>query len=605
MSVQSIQAQLNSLTPQLVDNPSLQPQVNRLIVDLRAAEREEAAASNLSTAGARREVQSGQQEMVVNANTNPGAVAAQTPVATTTVTPGQLIDAATGQTKATTPVTAATVGSAATADDPKRKDTNTAGTKLVSSDAERLLNGLKPTQGNVSKNAQVTGQTSQELSASELEAYQLGQAQVVSPAAERTIQSGELVSGSAVDMAEVEKALDIQAAQANPSAQATVQGQLTNLMADFDGTAPPAWAAGALRNASSQMAARGLGASSMAGQAIVQAAMESALPIAMQDASTFATFEGQNLSNRQQTAMFAAEQRASFLGMEFTQDFQARVANASRIADVANMNFTAEQQVALENARMAQTVDITNLTAKNAKMMSDAAAMSQMDMANLNNRQQAAVINAQSFLAVDMKNMDMAQQTSLFKSQQNIQALFTDQAAVNASAQFNATSKNQTDQFFANLQSSVSQFNSAQTNAIKQFNAGEENVMEKFNSTIESQRDQFNAQNSLVISQANAQWRQSVATSATAAQNISNLEYTKNTNAITGAALDQIWQRERDLMDFAFKSSESVQDRANAIMLAKLSGTNQKSALKLQADMQADQAKGAFLSNIVGGLLFG
>jgi len=605
MSVQSIQAQLNSLTPQLVDNPSLQPQVNRLIVDLRAAEREEAAASNLSTAGARREVQSGQQEMVVNANTNPGAVAAQTPVATTTVNPGQLIDSATGQTKATTPVTAATVGSAATADDPKRKDTNTAGTKLVSSDAERLLNGLKPTQGNVSKNAQVTGQTSQELSASELEAYQLGQAQVVSPAAERTIQSGELVSGSAVDMAEVEKALDIQAAQANPSAQATVQGQLTNLMADFDGTAPPAWAAGALRNASSQMAARGLGASSMAGQAIVQAAMESALPIAMQDASTFATFEGQNLSNRQQTAMFAAEQRASFLGMEFTQDFQARVANASRIADVANMNFTAEQQVALENARMAQTVDITNLTAKNAKMMSDAAAMSQMDMANLNNRQQAAVINAQSFLAVDMKNMDMAQQTSLFKSQQNIQALFTDQAAVNASAQFNATSKNQTDQFFANLQSSVSQFNSAQTNAIKQFNAGEENVMEKFNSTIESQRDQFNAQNSLVISQANAQWRQSVATSATAAQNISNLEYTKNTNAITGAALDQIWQRERDLMDFAFKSSESVQDRANAIMLAKLSGTNQKSALKLQADMQADQAKGAFLSNIVGGLLFG
>ena len=178
-----------------------------------------------------------------------------------------------------------------------------------------------------------------------------------------------MISGSAVDMAAVDEAMDIQAATANPSVQATVKGQLGQLMLDFDGTNPPAWAAGALRNASAQMAARGLGASSMAGQALVQAAMESAVPIAMADAQTFAKFESQNLSNRQQTTMFAAQQRAQFLNLEFSQEFQARVANASRIADVANMNFTAEQQIALENARMAQTVDITNLNAKNAKMM--------------------------------------------------------------------------------------------------------------------------------------------------------------------------------------------------------------------------------------------
>ena len=135
----------------------------------------------------------------------------------------------------------------------------------------------------------------------------------------------------------------------------------------------------------------------MAGQALVQAAMEAALPIAMADAQTFAKFESQNLSNRQQTAMFAAEQRANFLSMDFNQEFQTRVANASKISDVANMNFTAEQQIALENARMAQTVDISNLNAKNAKMMADAAAMSQMDMQNLNNRQQASVMNALTF----------------------------------------------------------------------------------------------------------------------------------------------------------------------------------------------------------------
>ena len=91
------------------------------------------------------------------------------------------------------------------------------------------------------------------------------------------------------------------AATGAPSSDATVKGQLTSLMSDFEGGNPPAWAAGALRGATAAMAARGLSASSMAGQALVQAAMESALPIAMQDAQTVAGFEAQNLSKQSST----------------------------------------------------------------------------------------------------------------------------------------------------------------------------------------------------------------------------------------------------------------------------------------------------------------
>ena len=50
-----------------------------------------------------------------------------------------------------------------------------------------------------------------------------------------------------------------------------------------------------MRNATAQMAARGLGASSLAGQAIVQATMESALPIAQADAAIVAQFEAAEL----------------------------------------------------------------------------------------------------------------------------------------------------------------------------------------------------------------------------------------------------------------------------------------------------------------------
>ena len=90
-------------------------------------------------------------------------------------------------------------------------------------------------------------------------------------------------------------------------------------MEDFEGGETPAWAAGAMRGAAATMAARGLSASSLAGMAIVQAAMESALPIAQMDAS-----------NKQEVAMESARQRAGFLNMEFTQEFQAKVQNAAR-----------------------------------------------------------------------------------------------------------------------------------------------------------------------------------------------------------------------------------------------------------------------------------
>jgi hypothetical protein len=307
-----------------------------------------------------------------------------------------------------------------------------------------------------------------------------------------------------------------EAATAEVDVKSTVRGQLAMLMDDFEGgEATPVWASGAMRKAMQVMQSRGMGASSIAGTAVVQAAMESAMAVAVPDAQIYAAFQQQNLSNEQQT--------------------------------------------------------------------------------------------------------------TIFKSQQRMASLFSDQAAVNASAQFNASSENQTNQFFANMEAEVSKFNSAQVNAILQFNAAQKtqvsisnsqtasslsqsnaaqvNAQAKFNTEMRAQTDQFNSQNSLIVSQSNAVWRQQVATADTAAQNMANLEYTKNVNAVTGQALDQIWQRERDLMDFAFTASESSMDRANSIMMAKLSDTALTDALKLQEKMAGDRATSAFLGNIATSLL--
>jgi len=476
---------------------------------------------------------------------------------------------------------------AATAPDvsvPVQKEAVTYEALPASASTEEIMKRLEAATGRPSADAIADAATMdpQELAQLGLSAAQISAAQRVEEVPDRKLEEGEMIEGATVDMERVKAETNFQAATGSPSSDATVQGQLTGLMEDFEGKEPPAWAAGAMRAASAQMAARGLSASSMAGQALVQAAMESALPIAQADATAFQRFEMQNLSNKQQSAMFAAEQRAKFLNLEFNQEFQARVTNAAKISDIANMNFTADQQVALENARMAQSVDLANLNAQNAKVLADSAAMSQLDMANLNNRQQAQVQNAKAFLQMDMQNLSNEQQTATFKTQQLANALLSDTAAENASRQFNASSENQTNQFFSNLTAQISQFNTEQSNAMNRFNAGEENAIAQFNATRKDVREQFNSTNSLVIAQANAQWAQAITTADNAAQNQANRDAAMASNQFTATAYNNILQRERDAISYAFKATEGDLDRENRLAIQ---------SMQLEADMASAQAQ--------------
>ena len=548
-------------------------------------------------------------EIQTQAFADPNQLTTKADVSNIVSATSQTIDPTTGQISTTTPVTPTTTATPTTpAVVPTSVPAATITPAASSTGVQSTLDKLAAATGKVGPDALVAAatMTPDQLAALGLTVEQIDQARTVVAPAPRVVQQGEIITGSTVDMAAVDKAVNFEAATGAPSSAGTVQGQLTSLMQQFEGDATPAWAAGAMRAATAALASRGLGASSMAGQAIIQATMESALPIAMQDAQTNAGFELQNLSNRQATAMFGAQQRATFLGMDFDQKFQARVANASRVADIANMNFSAEQQVALENARMAQTVDLTNLSAKNAKVMADAATLSQMDMTNLNNRQQAAVTNAQSFLQMDMANLDKEQQTAMFKSQSMVNSLLSDTAAANAAKQFNAASENQTNQFFANIASTISQFNTDQANAMQRFNAGEANTIAQFNSTLANQREQFNASNSLIIEQANAQWAQTITTTNNAAINAANRDQAISSNNLTTTAYNNILQQERDIMNYAFQTANNNAERATSLALANISAdatiTSAEMGLKgAQADASATKASG--LATAAGSVL--
>jgi hypothetical protein len=430
-----------------------------------------------------------------------------------------------------------------------------------------------------------------DTSVGQLQAAQTAGAQVQAPTP-RQLQAGETIAAPTGQAAQAATFVQPTAAVATPSSQATVQGQLASLISEFTDTEVPLWARGAVDNARAVLLQRGIGASSIAGQAIVEAAMRAALPIAQVDAATVAGFEQANLSNRQQAAMVSAQYRAQFMQQEFDTGFQTRVQNAARIGDIANINFSSAQQIALENAKLAQTTDLTNLNNKQALVMANAAQVAGLEVANLNNRQQAAVQNAQNFLQLDVANLSNSQQTSLFNAQQRGQSILSDTAAENAAKQLNATSQMQTDQFFANLTSQVSQQNSAQSNAINQFNAGEINTLQRFNSEIVNQRDQFNAQNQLAIEQSNAQWRKTIATTDTAAVNFQNQLNAQNVLEVSNTAYANMWQEYRDVMEWAWTSTENEAERYAAMTVAQINAKARSDLAEYTANRE--DTKGIF-----------
>ena len=207
------------------------------------------------------------------------------------------------------------------------------------------------------------------------------------------------------------------AQQGDVTAQGTVQGQLTELMKSFDDGATPAWAAGALRAANAALSARGLGASSMASVAIFQAAMESALPIASQDAKTYADMGLSNLNNRQQTALANAAAQQGLALQNLSNEQQAMLANSTNSFALQSQNLSNMQQTMLANTQIKAAFQGQNLTNQQQAAVVNAARYAEQANINLNNVQQAALHNSSMQVQVDISNTSNRQQTSLANAQ--------------------------------------------------------------------------------------------------------------------------------------------------------------------------------------------
>ena len=222
--------------------------------------------------------------------------------------------------------------------------------------------------------------------------------------------------------------------------KATTQYQLGELMKSIEEGKPlPAWASPSVRRVSAVMASRGMGSSSMASAAMIQAIMESGVPIAKADADKYATIQLTNLSSK--------------------------------------------NKAALQNAMTYSQMDQANLSARLQAAVTNAQGFLQIDLKNVDNLQATNTMNFQANLQALFKDAAEENARKQFNAKNEVQV-----------AEFFAELGSQVDAANKNRTANMRQYNTSQQNAMEQFKVQTEDAREKFNANMKFAVDQSNTQ---------------------------------------------------------------------------------------------------------------
>tara|TARA_R100001594_G_scaffold57935_1_gene91905 strand:+ start:101 stop:2704 length:2604 start_codon:yes stop_codon:yes gene_type:complete len=363
--------------------------------------------------------------------------------------------------------------------------------------------------------------------------------------------------------------------------EALVNVQLESLLSGMESGEIPNFAKPAVAAVNQLLAQRGLDASTVGRDALFNAIISAATPLAQSNAQTIKE------SVLQQRSI---EAQASQIDAQMAQ--QTALSNADKTFNLNMAQFTADQQTALSNSKFLQTVTFTNASNLQQAAMQTAASWAQLDVANLGTRERVAVNNAKSFLNMDLANLSNVQQSRIVNGQMDQQRMLSNQAAQNASLQFNAQSQQQVDTFMANLGAQIDLQNASRKDAMAQFNANSKNAAEarrvgieadiskanaamindiaKYNSQRDFERVKWNTANAQAIEMSNVDWRRKLNLADTAAQNQVNMQNAMNAFDLEKTSMAMMWQELRDKADYEFKAAENEATRKTQLLATAL-----------------------------------
>jgi hypothetical protein len=246
------------------------------------------------------------------------------------------------------------------------------------------------------------------------------------------------------------------------------------------------------------------------------------------------------------------------------------ISGTAMTAAMSNAIMEATLGIAEKEATFFQTITTKNLDNRQQAIINKASVLAKFEVANLDARQAAAVQNAKSFLEMDLTNLTNEQQAEVVNTQAMVDAIFNDQAAINASRLFGAEQTNDMQKYYDNMNAQISLQNSEQLNQMKRFNTGEVNDGREFNAKLEQSRQEFYANMQYNLDLANAKWRQTVATTNTEMEFEAATTDVKNTLDLSTEAMTRMWDRVDNLLDYVFKGWNAESDREAAILGAEI-----------------------------------
>ena len=305
-----------------------------------------------------------------------------------------------------------------------------------------------------------------------------------------------------------ENTVEVQAAIAALPTEALMSVQIEGLLAGMDEGRTPLWARPAVAHVEQMMAQRGLSVSTVGRDALFNAIIQSALPIAQNNAQALQQRAAQNLSNEQQANL-----------AESTQDMQRRMAN------LANRQ-TSESQ----SAQMAQQMKVMQSQFRQDTGMLTAQQQQQTRTQHLQNRQQAAVLEYQTKEALNAQNLGNEQQMEMANLQVEAERAGADQSAVNqerlaefqVAADFMAKNAGFTQQMkLANLsneqQMSLANLSSLNQAASERLTAEQQTEFANLNKTLETNKLQAQIASQMKLAQLNVDQQRAIQNAATVA----------------------------------------------------------------------------------------
>ena len=278
--------------------------------------------------------------------------------------------------------------------------------------------------------------------------------------------TGELGEDSTVDPEEVAGTVSNQSLvveedmREDLDPKATTQYQMGELLKTIEEGKPlPPWASPAVRRVAAVMQSRGMGASSMASAAMVQAVMESGVSIATADAQAYANIQLKNLDGKQQAAMQNA--------MVYAQMDQTNADNRTK-ALINNSN--AFLAMDLENLKNDQAAAMATYEANTQAMFNDVAAENVTIQLNAKNEAQVEQFFAELGSQIEAANKNRLANMEQFNTSEQ-----------NAMAQFNASMRDGREKFNVNMKYAIEQANTRWNREINTANTANQNETNRIN----------------------------------------------------------------------------------------------------------------------------